>query len=309
MAEPQPELEGVLNGAVDLHRHGYPEISDDLRTPLSDIEDVTMCREAGMSAVVLKSHIWPTVGRAQLIEQAVPGIRVVPSVTLNRFAGGLHADVVELAARQGAGVVYLPTASAASDLRRDGISGRIARVIDRYQPADEVGVSVLTESGALTRDLEECLDVVDEWPMVVYSGHLSVPETLAILESGRVRDRFVFAHPDSHSIGADDEAIVRAAQLGAFIEICALGTYPAIDRVTHADLARLIRLVGAERCVLTSDYFFSWCPPSSVMLRDLAAGLHAEGITRAELDTMLGRNPRDLLGIAADAGARITTPS
>lgn len=301
------DLEGILEGAVDLHRHGYPEISDDLRTPASDVEDVRMCRDAGMSAVVLKSHIWPTVGRAQLVQEAVPGIRVVPSVTLNRFAGGFSGDVVELAGRQGAGVVYLPTASAASDLRREGISNRIAGVITRYRPEDERGVTVIDEDGRLTPAMEDVLDVLDEWPMVVYSGHLSVAETLAILETGRLRDRFVFAHPDSHSIGADDAAMVRAAELGAFIEICALGTYPQIGRVTHADLARMVRLVGAERCVLTSDYFFPWCPPSSTMLADLAAGLHEAGIRREELDLMLGATPRGLLGIAERASLTTRT--
>lgn len=303
------DLDGLLQGAIDLHRHGYPEVSDDLRTPLSDIDDITMCRDAGMSAVVLKSHIWPTVGRAPYIEAAVPGIRVVPSVTLNRFAGGLNADVVEIAARQGAGVVYLPTASSESDLRRQGISRRIAGVIDRYRPERETGISVLGDDGELTPAMQDCLDVFDEWPLLVYSGHLSVPETLAILETRRLAGRFVFAHPDSHSIGADNASIVRAAELGATIEICALGALPGIGRVDYSDLARMVRLVGPERCVLTSDYFFSWNPPSSTMLIDLAAGLHAEGLTRTELETMLVDNPRALLplqgGTARPATAEV----
>lgn len=291
------DLADVLEGAVDLHRHGYPEISDSLRTPISDIEDITLCRDAGMSAVVLKSHVWPTIGRAQLLQQAVPGITVISSITLNRFSGGMNPDVVEMAGRQGAGVVFLPTASAASDISRGGISRRIADEIQRYEPANEAGVTVTDADGKLTRLAEDCLDVLDEWPMLVYSGHLSVPETLAILRSGRVSDRFVFAHPDSHSIGADDAAIVAAVDLGAYIEICALGTYPQIGRVSHSDLANMIRLVGAERCVATSDYFFSWCPPSSQMLTSLAEGLAAEGITTSELQLIMRDNPRKLVAL------------
>lgn len=288
--------EGILEGAVDLHRHGYPEISDDLRTPVSDVEDLAFCRASGMRGVVLKSHVWPTTGRAQLLSDAVPGLTVVPSVTLNRFAGGLSPDVVEIAAKQGAGVVYLPTASAANDLARGGISHRISTVIDRFDPSKEVGSEIVDADGALTPAMRDVLDVLDVFPLVVYSGHLSVAESLALLREGRLADRYVMAHPDSDSIGASLDQVHEAAGLGAYIEICALGAYPQLGRVTHADLAGFVRRVGAERCIATSDYFFSWCPPSAAMLQHLADGLAAEGITRPELELMFQTNPGHLVG-------------
>lgn len=287
--------EGILEGAVDLHRHGYPEISDDLRTPVSDVDDVTTCRDAGMRGVVLKSHVWPTIGRAQMVAQAVEGIAVIPSITLNRFVGGITPDIVEMAVKQGAGVVFLPTVSAASDLARGGISARIAGVIDRFDPARESGTRMLTSDGDLTTDAADLLDVLDDFPVLVYSGHISTTETIALLKTGRLSDRYVFAHPDSHSIGARADEMVEAAGLGAFVEICALGAYPQIGRVTHADLAGMVRLVGAERCVATSDYFFPWSPSSSTMLQDLADGLADAGLSRRELELIFRDNPAHLV--------------
>lgn len=287
--------DGILEGAVDLHRHGYPEISEDLRAPLSDLDDVTRCRDAGMRATVLKSHVWPTVGRAKLLNESVEGVRVVGTVTLNRFAGGMSPDVVELAAKQGAGLVYLPTASAASDLARKGISARISGQIYHFDPASEPGTRVVGEDGSLTQQTLDILDVLDEYPLPVYSGHISVPETFAILKTGRLADRYVFAHPDSHSIGAKLSEMQEAARQGAYIEICALGATPEIGRVTHADLAEIVKLVGAERCVATSDYFFPWNPPSSVMLQELADGLAAAGISRSDLELMFQTNPANLI--------------
>ena len=164
-----------------------------------------------------------------------------------------------------------------------------------YVPDPETGVRVLQDDGTLTPQIWECLEALDTWPMTVFSGHLSVEESLAIARTGRLADRMVFAHPDSDSIGAGDEAIVEAASLGMYIEICALGTYPQIGRIDHAGLARTVRLVGAERCVLTSDYFFPWAPPSHQMLRDLALGLMGVGITRDEIRTMLVHNPSSLV--------------
>lgn len=288
-------LEGILEGAIDLHRHGYPEISGDLRTADNDPKDIALCRDSGMAAVVMKSHTWPTMGRAMLLEELVPGIRVVSSVTLNPIAGGMRPEVVEMAARQGAGVVYLPTAGAHNDIERGGISRTIGTAIDNYEAGSHAGVTIADANGALTTEVNECLDVVDEFGLMVYTGHVSATEVLALARDGRLADRFVFSHPDSHSIGATDEAIVEVAGLGGFIELCALGLYPQIGRITAEQLARVVRLVGAERCVMTTDYFFDWCPPSSVMLADFATQLFDAGITRPELDLMMRTNPAHLL--------------
>lgn len=288
------ELDDILVGAIDLHRHGYPEITREFRTPESDVEDIMRCRDAGMAAVVLKSHTWPTMGRAMLLEELVPGIRVISSITLNPIAGGMRPEVISLAAGHGAGVVYLPTAGACNDIDRGGISRTLETHVPLYDAHRHEGSKVTDADGGLTETFTDCLDVIDAHDLMVYSGHVSPAEVLEIARSGRLADRFVFSHPDSHSIGAGDEIIQQVARLGGFIEICALGTYPAIGRITPAGLARIVRMVGAERCVMTTDYFFDWCPPSSRMLADLAGALSGEGITRAELDLMVRINPAHL---------------
>ena len=210
-------LDGILEGAIDLHRHGYPEISDQLRTPDSDVDDITLCRDAGMAAVVLKSHTWPTMGRAMLLERLVPGMRVISSITLNPIAGGMHPEVIELAAGHGAGVVYLPTAGAHNDIQRGGISRTLESTIPLFDAHARAGVSITDDDGHLTDVMRDCLDVVDAHDLMVYSGHVSPQEVLALARSGRLTDRFVFSHPDSHSIGADDETMQEVARLGGFI--------------------------------------------------------------------------------------------
>lgn len=288
------DVRELLHGAIDLHRHGYPEITGALRTADSDVVDITRCRDAGMAAVVLKSHTWPTMGRAMLLEELVPGMRVISSITLNPIAGGMKPEVVELAASQGAGVVYLPTAGAHNDIVRGGISHTLEGAVATYDAHSTAGTRIADDDGRLTPNTERVLDVIDQYGLMVYSGHVGPAEVLSLARSGRLRDRFVFSHPDSHSIGAGDEIIREVARLGGFIEICALGTYPQIGRITPEGLARIVRLVGAERCVMTTDYFFDWCPPSHVMLADLAAQLAAAGLTRHELDLMMRVNPAHL---------------
>jgi len=289
--------ESLLAGAVDLHRHGYPEISLASGPPRDDVDDLRLCRDAGMHGVVLKSHVWPTVGRAYLLAQQVPDLEVYPSITLNTAAGGLVPAMVELAAMQGARVLYLPTWSSANDQERCGISRTIGTELRRTTLADAPTLPVVDERGRLLPEVRDCLEVAAEFEMLVYTGHLAASEAHAVAESGLAGGRLVFSHPDSHSIGATVDDAVAVADGGAFVEITAVGTYPEIARTTPGALAKLVDAVGTDRCVLTSDYFFSWSPPSTRMLLDLAEGLITSGIDSEGVRAMLVDNPRRLLGL------------
>lgn len=295
----------LLAGAVDLHRHGYPEISLGSGPPLDDAEDLRLCAEAGMHGVVMKSHVWPTVGRTHLLGEQVDDLQVYGSITLNSGSGGLSPAMVELAARQGARVVYLPTWSSANDRTRCGISGVIGSELTRSSLADTPELAVLDAHGRLLPELVDCLAVAEHFGMLVYTGHLAAHEALAVAESGLAAGRLVFSHPESHSIGATPEETVAVADAGACIEITAVGIYPQIARTTPAALAEVVAAVGTDRCVLTSDYFFSWSPPSTRMLTDLADGLVASGVDRDGVRAMLVDTPRRLLGLPAhDPGPR-----
>jgi hypothetical protein len=294
--------DGLLAGAVDLHRHGYPELTPSQRPPLTDAEDIERCRDAGLRAVVLKSHMWPTVGRAYHLRRAVPGIQIFPSITLNPISGGFSALAVEAAAAQGARVLYMPTWGARNDIERDGFSKLLGKMFNhaRLDPAD--ALTVLDDGGALRGDVRDALGVAAESKMVVFSGHLSVAESRALADSGLAEDRFVFSHPDSHSIGATRGDIRTLAQLGATIEICALGIHPRINRISPQALAEVVVDVGPERCALTSDYFFEWAPPSAQSIEELARALISCGIAEDDVRTMAAANPARLLGLDDGGG-------
>lgn len=298
----------LLAGAVDLHRHGYPEISLGSGPPLDDVDDLRLCAEAGMHGVVLKSHVWPTVERSYLLAKQVPDLEVYGSITLNSGSGGLSPAMVELAALQGARVLYLPTWSSNNDRTRCGISGLLGAELSRTSLADTPELPVVDGKGRLLPEVVDCLAVAEHFGMLVYTGHLAAAEALAVAESGLATGRLVFSHPESHSVGATTDEAVAVADAGGSIEITAVGIYPQIARTTPAALAELVGAVGTHRCVLTSDYFFSWSPPSTRMLLDLAEGLIANGVDRAGVRQMLVDNPRRLLGLPAHEPAGLPAP-
>ena len=64
---------------------------------------------------MLKSHYAPTAERAAVVRGAVPGVRALGAIALNAGVGGLNAQAVEIAARGGARIVWLPTVDAENE--------------------------------------------------------------------------------------------------------------------------------------------------------------------------------------------------
>ena len=97
--------------------------------------------------------------------------------------------------------------------------------------------------------------------------------------------------------GAGWEQIVEFAGLGGYVEICALGLMPLYLRITPNELKKIIQTVGANRCILTSDYAFEWSPSGPEILRMLIASLLEAGVKAEEIAQMAQVNPKTLLNL------------
>src|SRR5215831_10393764 len=89
---------------ADLHAHAAPSL---LPRHGDDRATVAAERAVGFSAVVLKAHEGSTVERA-----AAAGDGAFGGIVLNSPVGGANPDAVEIAARLGGRVVWMPTVSA-----------------------------------------------------------------------------------------------------------------------------------------------------------------------------------------------------
>ncbi len=286
----------LLRGAIDVHHHGYPEISFTLRTRHEDADELRMACDAGMSAIVLKSHMWPTVGRAYHLQRLVPSIAAIPSITLNPAVGGFSPMAVESAARQGAAFVFKPTWGAAHDVERGGVSKDMRHILDRID-IPQGGLRLTGEGGRLRTDVSECLAVAAEYGMAVASGHASPRESMALAAGAKDHgiETVLFQHPDSNSVNASRDDIKEMAALGATIEICSVGLLPAFQRISIGQLIDIIGEVTAAQCVLTSDFFFDWAPPAPETLRMMIGTFLARGVAPGDIRAMVHDVPRRLL--------------
>jgi len=294
------KADDLLQGAIDMHFHGYPELSLDAPHRYTDEESARLMVKAGMRGFVLKSHFWPTVGSAYYLRQVVPDLEIFSSITLNSCVGGIKKWALEAAVKQGARVVWMPSWSAKSDIRRDGV----IHLVRRYLPALEKytendGIALIDERGELFPEIAEILSLINGYDLPLFTGHISPQESLALArESKRIGfKKLVLNHPDSRSVGANFEQIVEIASLGTYVEICALGLMPLFLRITPNDFKKTIQTVGASRCILTSDSFFEWAPSGPEMLRMLIAALLEVGVKEEEVVEMIQINPRRLLNL------------
>jgi hypothetical protein len=280
-----------LRGAIDLHCHSGP---DTLPRALNDLQLVRQARDAGMRALVLKNHFTATADRAQLAMEEVGGIEVFGGIVLNRAVGGINAEAVrrmaEMEGRRGR-IVWLPTLDAENQVRFAG---------DR-----RAGVAVVRD-GRPVPELHEVFIVIAQHDLVLATGHSSAEESLVLVAAARQAGvkRLLVTHVLAEAIRATPDLLRRMAELGALLECTWLthspGTGGAINvgkPVPVAEAVRVIRSLGAEHVVISSDLGQRGNPPHPEGLRAFVSALQGEGVTAQEIDLVLRRNPARLLGL------------
>lgn len=286
----------LLHGAIDMHYHGYPEITLRVKARMDDEEVLKQARTLGMRGIVIKSQMWPTVGRVYHLRQHVPEIECFSSITLNSIVGGLSPWVVDAAARQGAKVVWLPTWNAAHKKGQGGFS----RMMKAWFPSMtfEPGLSCIDSSGKVTPDVRSIIRLAKDMDLVLCTGHISPIESLAIAREAEQISftRLVFTHPLSDAVGATLEQTKEMVRRGAYAEFCALNIFVGnnLERIPE-----FISELGADHCILSTDAFREWVPPGPEFLRMfLGRLLMVAGIDEESIKIMVQRNPTVLLGLS-----------
>ncbi len=201
-------------GMTDLHTHAAPSL---LPRHGNDKETVAGERAVGFDTVVLKSHEGSTVERA-----FIAGDDVYGGVVLNSPLGGANPDAVEVAARLGGRVVWMPTVSS-----RNHKAGSASPELSVHKGFELGPVDVADGNGALLPAWFDVLDVVARHDLLLASGHLSATETVLLFAEARRRgvQRLMVNHPMMAFLGWNDEAAERLGELEVHLE---LGILPDI---------------------------------------------------------------------------------
>jgi Family of unknown function (DUF6282) len=303
---PSEHARALVRGAVDYHVHVGPDF---VSRRISDVDLARRCLETGQAGFGLKSHYWSTVERARVVAAAVPGVVVLGTITLNRSVGGLNALAVEVAARQGARIVWFPTVSAVNEEHEVLTAGKHEKVpvwvafelsLREAGLACE-GVPVVDARGALLPQAREVLGVVARHGLVLCTGHLGRDEIFTLVRAARkhgIRD-VVVTHPEfpSQAISPDDQVVL--AEMGALME--RTFTTPHTGKVSWERVFEATRAVGPEKTVWATDLGQTANPPVEDGLALMADAFLADGFTDEEVHTMAVANTRRVAGIGSVA--------
>src|SRR3954452_23376365 len=176
----------LVRGGFDPYVHAAPDFAP---RRVTDLELARRCLELGLSGFGVMSHYTATAERAAVVNAAVGERVAVGSIVLNHAVGGLNATAVELAARQGARFVWLPTVSALGEfatVERAEANGNVPVWVRFERELRAAGapprpVPVLDDRGAPLPELLAVLEVVARHGLVLATGHLSCAEIFPVV--------------------------------------------------------------------------------------------------------------------------------
>lgn len=298
---PSERARAVVRGGYDMHVHIDPDFVPRI---IDDIGLARRCLELGLAGFQMKSHYNSTAERARTVNAAVPGVRALGAIVLNRAVGGMNALAVEIAAREGARTVWMPTVNSINEMEEvhSFPAGAPMPVWMKFEVSlREAGlepepVAVIDADGELLPAVHAVLGVAARHQLVLATGHLARDEIFAVVDgalAAGIRD-VVVTHPEfpSQNLSLDDQADLAAR--GALLERCF--TTPYTGKVTWEHVCDGVRATGVENNVLSTDLGQVFNPPVEDGLALFADKFLEAGFSEEEVHTMTVTNTCRLAG-------------
>jgi hypothetical protein len=211
-------------------------------------------------------------------------------------------------------VVWMPTSSAANSrgkMKRRAAEG--APELGGKAPPMPPGMKrpelegdgyfIVDEKGALVPEMDRILSIIKEHNLVLASGHTSPREIFALFEAAKEIgiDKMVATHAGNYDVVDDAlslEQQVELGKMGVFIEHCALEVLPGQFDHDQAVMAKAIKAIGAEHCIISGDLGPKVGSPLPVEgMKTFISMLMDNGITPEEIELMFKVNPAKLLDL------------
>ena len=319
--------EELLKGAIDIHVHPGPHLSSSPRS-VDPFQAAEQARDAGMAGLVYMDVFEMTTGTAWLVNLKVEGITVYGGIILNTVYGGMNPRAVKTALDYGSGARYVSFGAHSTyyQANKEGklVDGEFKKLSELYPEFKEeelsraIRIPLEEEPG---KELDEILNLIADSPKTfLNTGHVSPEEALRLVElSGEYGiDKILVASAVTKEMSIEQQR--EAVEGGAYIEhTLAAHTHTTPIPKTHyytekkyssidegmdegasggvKTASEEISEIGAENCIICTDFGVYTLPPPVEGMREFIACLLDLGITPEEIREMTVDNPKDLLEI------------
>jgi hypothetical protein len=298
---PSERARALVEGGYDLHIHVAPDV------PRRRIDDVALAHrfaELRLAGFGLKSHYTSTAERAQIVSGVAPGVRAIGTLTLNQAVGGMNALAVEIAAREGARIVWMPTVDSPAETagRTEPKPGdRVPLWASLQHELHSLGLSaepvhVTDGDGRLLPETRDVLRAIARHSLILATAHLGREDTFAVVDGALEEgvQHIVVTHPEFPCQDFSIADQVELANRGCWLERC-LST-PWSGKTTWEHVYDGIRAVGVERSLFSSDFGNPDYPAVEDGLALWADGLLGAGFGDDEVRELIVGQSRRLVG-------------
>ena len=246
-----------MNGAYDLHIHSAPDV---LPRSGDDVGFAKMALEAKMKGIIVKCHYTSTAGGAYYAREMVPEVNTLGSICLNNSIGGLNSSAVDIAGRMGARLVWMPTTDSlneslkmpSQDEKKLGFWAKM-QIELKAEGLLKPPVKIFDASGKFLPEIDEILDRIRKYKMILATGHLSPEESIKLTKYATEHgvERIIITHPDFPTTYFTIEQQRELAKYPVFLERCY--TTPATGKVPWEYVLEGVKKTGPDRNILATD--------------------------------------------------------
>jgi len=288
-------VDGLLQGAVDLHVHSGPST---MPRQLDHFQAVEQAAGAGMRGILFKDHHYSVAPFLPIMERVLGhhNVAMFGGLVLNNSTGGLDPFVVDAQLKMGAKLIWMPTAQSANHIRS---SHRKTRLASNVQLKRSPGITVVDAYGDLLDVVKEILDSIAEFDAILSSGHLHISEIWTLFTEAKKRGvkRLLVNHP-MYGLHFTYDDISELAEFGALIEQSAcLYVDSRFNVFTPAELKEHIQAAGVAHSSIGSDLGQVDNPSPVEGMRQAAKLCLALGFSEDDVRVMIRDNPAKLVGI------------
>ena len=321
------QTEALLKGAIDIHVHAGPHIFSSPRR-VDPFQAAIQARDAGMQSIVYMDVFEMSNGTAWLVNRVVPDFKVYGGLILNTVYGGMNPRAVKTAIHYGDGAKYISFGAHSTYYQ----AAREGRLVDgEFKPLNELYPEFQKEldmcikipvDEAPDENLDEILRLIAANPHIyMVTGHTSVDEGVRLVELAEEYGIKKTVVSSAVVKEATMDQLRYMADKGAFIEYTLAAythtttipkthyyverEYASIDEGMSGEVSGGVKLVaeqidalGAEHCVICTDFGVYTLPTPVEGLREFIACLLDLGVSPDEISTMVKSNPEKILGLS-----------
>ena len=292
-------IDALMRGAVDLHVHSGPSLHP---RKVDHFEVMREADAAGMRAVLMKDHYYPTMPIATLINTHLGlSVEALGAIVLNNPVGGLNPSAVDYALKQGARIVWMATAHARNHIEHEKQEADFHKKfpVNTKKTVEAIPASLTDDAGNVRDEVKQILDLIAEADAAVSGGHHHIDELWPFYEEAKARGvrRLFLNHPTYVNEGSFQD-ITSLVSMGVMMEhsICMFvpSTFHMFD---DEHLKAAIDAGGVENTFFGSDLGQNNNPTPVEGFRQIIEVLTRLGYDADAIRAMTGTNAARLVGL------------